>query len=86
VPPAAKHYALRLDGGIPYAGRHKVVIRGDGKPFVAFSFSFAEYESTELCLMQRDMYLDWVLARSKESFKVCHCKGIAPASWTPSTQ
>jgi hypothetical protein len=70
---------------IPSAGRHKVVIRGDGKPFVAFSFSFAQYESTALCLMQRDMYLDWVMTQSKGSFKVCQCKGVAPASWAPST-
>lgn len=100
VPPAAKEYTLRLDGGpwvplsskssrlldaIPYAGRHKVVIRGDGKPFVAFSFSFAEYESSDLCLVQNDMYLDWMLVRSQDWFKVCRCKGVAPAAWAPST-
>lgn len=101
VPPPAKHYTLRLDGGawiplsseasralidIPAVGRHKVVIRGDGKPFVAFSFSFAQYGSTELCLMQREMYKDWVMTQAKRSFKSCQCKGVEPASWAPGPQ
>jgi len=72
VPPAAETYSLRLDdgrwvalsanspallAGIPLTGRHKVSIRGDGKPFSAFNFTFDELHTTNVCVSQSPLYL-----------------------------
>jgi hypothetical protein len=74
VPPAAEHYSLRLDGGawvplspktsvlladIPLHGTHKVAIRGDGRPFSAFSFSFTPLGRSNACLSQSGLNLTW---------------------------
>jgi hypothetical protein len=95
VPPAAEHYALRLDGGswvamsaqtsvlladIPLEGAHKVAIRGDGRPFSAFSFSFAELGRSDLCLSQSGLYLTWRFHPSP-AYGGCRCQGIKPAAW-----
>jgi hypothetical protein len=95
VPPPAEHYSLRLDGGawvplsartavlladIPLQGTHKVAIRGDGRPFSAFSFSFAEFDRSDLCLSQNDLYLTWGFHPSPK-YSGCRCKGITPAKW-----
>jgi hypothetical protein len=98
VPPAAREYSLRLDGGqwvslssqervlltgIPRAGRHKVAIRGDGRPFVAFTFTFRGFRAPQLCLLQSDMYLTWQLYASRDSFAACRCDGVEPVTWKP---
>src|SRR5687767_2828555 len=72
VPPAAERYALRLDDGnwvplssaspvlladIPRVVRHRVVIRGDEKPFSTFTFTFEELHAKDLCLSQSGLYL-----------------------------
>ena len=95
VPPAAEHYSLRLDGGdwvplsvqtsvlladIPLEGKHKVAIRGDGRPFSAFSFSFTELGRPDLCLSQSGLYLTWRFHPSP-AYTGCRCKGITPAAW-----
>jgi hypothetical protein len=99
MPPAAS-YTLRIDGGrwvqlstktsvllkdIPYAGRHKVAIRGDGRPWAAFTLTFND--APDLCLYQNDFYLWWQLFRVRDSFASCRCKGVTPTPWTltPST-
>jgi hypothetical protein len=94
VPSAAKTYTLRLDGGpwiglspdhqvllkdIPRSGRHQVVIRGDGRPFVAFPLTFRNEK--DLCLWQNNMYLTWHINRPADSFKACRCQDIEPAAW-----
>lgn len=99
VPPAAEHYTLRLDGGawiplssqtpvrlarIPVQGWHKVVIRGDDKPFSAFSFSFTQLGRPDLCLSQSGLYLTWRFHPSP-SYSGCRCKGITPAPWAASS-
>ena len=96
VPPAAEHYSLRLDGGawvplsgqspvlladIPLQGTHKVAIRGDGRPFSAFSFSFKEQARPDLCLSQSGLYLTWRFHPTPR-FCGCQCTGITPAKWT----
>ena len=95
VPPAAEHYTLRLDGGlwvplsaqtsvlladIPLQGTHKVAIRGDGRPFAAFSFSFSEFQRPDLCLSQSGLYLTWRFHPSPQ-YNGCQCKGVTAASW-----
>jgi len=95
VPPAAERYSLRLDGGawvalsahsavlladIPLQGTHKVAIRGDGRPFSAFSFSFTEIGRSDLCLSQSGMYLTWRFHPSP-AYSGCRCKGMTPARW-----
>src|SRR5205085_1828728 len=99
VPPAAEQYSLRLDDGnwvplssqspvlladIPRAGRHKVLIRGDGKPFSAFTFTFEELHATDLCLSQSGLYLVWRFHPSAASYVPCRCAGIEPAGWAAS--
>jgi hypothetical protein len=94
VPSAAKTYTLRLDGGpwialspdhqllfkdIPRSKRHQVVIRGDGRPFVAFPLTFGK--ETDLCLSQNDMYLTWHINRPRDSFRACRCRDIEPTVW-----
>jgi len=89
-------YAIRLDGGpwvplstttsvllagIPRAGRHNVAIRGDGKPYAAFTFRFEASDPDELCLYQNDMYQSWQLRWTQQSFKQCRCQGIDPSPW-----
>jgi hypothetical protein len=96
VPPGAEHYSLRLDGGawvplsaqtsvlladIPLQGSHKVAIKGDGRPFSAFSFSFTEFGRPDLCLSQSGLYLTWRFHPSP-TYSGCRCKGITPAEWT----
>jgi hypothetical protein len=96
VPPAAEEYSRRLDGGnwvvlssqspvllaeIPLAGRHKVFIRGDGKPFSAFTFTFEELRATNLCLSQSGLYLVWRFHPPAESYVQCRCTGVEPAAW-----
>jgi len=95
VPAAAEHYSLRLDGGawvplsvqtsvlladIPLQGTHKVAIRGDGRPFSAFSFSFTELGRSDLCLSQSGLYLTWRFHPSP-AYSGCRCKAITPAAW-----
>ena len=94
--PAAEHYALRLDGGswvplsaqtsvlltdIPLTGTHKIAIRGDGRPFSAFSFSFTELGRSDLCLSQSGLYLTWRFHPSP-GYSGCRCNGITPATWS----
>ena len=94
VPPAAEHYSLRLDGGawvplsaqtavlladIPLTGTHRIAIRGDGRPFSAFSFSFSSRH--DLCLSQSGLYLTWRFHPSPD-YAGCQCRGIAPVRWT----
>jgi hypothetical protein len=101
VPPAAENYSLRIDSGrwvtlsaqspvlladIPRAGRHKVFIRGDGRPFSAFTFAFDELGSTDLCLAQNDLYLIWQFHPSSARYAPCRCNGIAPIAWTGGPQ
>jgi len=97
VPPAAETYSLRLDdgkwvalsakspvllAGIPLSGRHKVLIRGDEKPFSAFSFTFDELHTTDACLSQSPLYLVWRYHPSATSYAPCRCADIHPADWT----
>jgi hypothetical protein len=96
MPPPAEKYTLQLDGGrwvelstktsvwltdIPRVGRHKVAIRGDGRPWAAFTFTFDPTERN-LCLYQNNFYGWWQLAAPQQSFRACHCKGVAPTTWT----
>jgi hypothetical protein len=95
VPPGAEHYSLRLDGGawvplsarnsvllaeIPLQGTHKVAIKGDGRPFSAFSFSFTELGRSDLCLSQSGLYLTWRFHPSP-AYSGCRCKAVTPAAW-----
>jgi hypothetical protein len=97
MPPPAEKYTLRLDGGrwvalspesrillveIPLAGRHRVAIRGDGRPWAAFTFAFKDSTPT-LCLYQNDLYLWWQLAIPRESFAACRCSGVESTPWQP---
>jgi hypothetical protein len=97
APDPAESYSIRLDNGrwlalstqkatlltgIPQDGRHRVAIRGDGRPYAAFSFTFAELKATDLCLWQNDLYQTWNLWASRDSFKACRCGDVAPAHWT----
>ena len=99
VPPT-RTYAIRLDGGpwvplstqtsvllagIPRAGRHRVAIRGDGKPYTAFTFRFdvPVPGAGALCLYQNDMYQTWQLHLVRQSFRSCRCQSIAPSAWQP---
>ncbi len=94
--PPTRTYAIRLDGGpwvplstktsvllagIPRTGRHHVAIRGDGKPYAAFTFRFEATDPDALCLYQNDMYQTWQLRWTKQSFKQCRCQGVEPAVW-----
>jgi len=96
MPPPAEKDTLRLDGGrwvelstktsvwltdIPRVGRHKVAIRGDGRPGAAFTFTFDAPER-DLCLYQNDSYGWWQLTLPRQSFPSCRCKGVDPSSWT----
>ena len=96
--PPTRTYAIRLDGGpwvplstktdvllagIPRAGRHKVAIRGDGKPYTAFTLRFDPKGPDALCLYQSDMYQTWQVRWTKQSFKQCRCQGIEPSAWQP---
>ena len=95
VPQPAERYSIRLDGGfwvplssqtsvlladIPIRGRHKVAIRGDDRPFAAFSFSFSELGRSDLCLSQSGLYLTWRFHPSPQ-YSGCKCNGVAPARW-----
>lgn len=99
VPPT-RTYDIRLDGGpwvplstktevlladIPRAGRHRVAIRGDGKPYTAFTLQFAPDDPDALCLYQSDMYQTWQVHWTKQSFKRCRCAGIEPSRWQASS-
>jgi hypothetical protein len=94
--PPTKTYAISLDGGpfvplstktsvlladIPRAGRHKVVIRGAGRPYATFFFRYEPGDPDAHCLYQNDMYQSWQLMWTKESFKECRCQGIGPSAW-----
>lgn len=96
APPPAETYSIRLDtgkwvalstqspillAGIPQDGRHRVAIRGDGRPYAAFTFAFGELKDTDLCLWQNDMYQTWNLWASRDSFKACRCHDVNPAPW-----
>jgi hypothetical protein len=101
VPPAAKRYDLRLDDGrwvplssdtrvllaaVPLAGRHRVDIRGDGKPFSVFRFTFDRIpvvDGMRGCLMQNDLYMVWQFHPSTTRVKACRCTGVEPSPWTP---
>jgi hypothetical protein len=98
--PPTRTYAIRLDGGpwvplsthtpvllagVPHAGQHRVAIRGDGKPYTAFTFRFdvPVPRADALCLYQNDMYQTWQLHLVRQSFKACRCQGVAPSAWQP---
>jgi hypothetical protein len=95
MPPPAEQYTLRLDDGrwvtlstktsvlltdIPHAGRHRVAIRGDGRPWAAFTFGFDPPER-DLCLYQNNFYGWWQLMPPRQSFRSCRCQGVEPTSW-----
>lgn len=65
---------------IPLEGVHKVLIRGDDRPFSAFSFSFTERGRSDLCLSQSGLYLTWRFHPSP-TYGPCQCKGIMPVRW-----
>jgi hypothetical protein len=98
LPPAADTYSLRLDdgkwvalsanaavllAGIPLSGRHNVAIRGDGKPFSAFTFTFDELHTASVCVSQSPLYLVWRYHPSAAFYAPCQCGGVAPADWKP---
>ena len=96
VPTAAETYSMRLDDGdwfalspetsvllkgIPVRGRHNVQIRGDDKPFSAFTFAFDELHTTNACLVQSGMYLVWQFHPSAPSYTPCKCADVEPVDW-----
>jgi hypothetical protein len=72
--------SLMLAAEIPLQGTHKVAIKGDGRPFSAFSFSFMELGRSDLCLSQSGLYLTWRFHPSP-AYSGCRCKAVTPPAW-----
>lgn len=87
----AEAYTIRLDGrtwiplstservliaNIPRNGRHRVAIRGDGRPWAAFSLTFDADRPPDLCLYQNGFYLWWQMFNVRDSSKSCRCEGV----------
>ena len=60
-------------GGLALEGRHRVVIRADGKRIESFRFTFADRSSKELCLFMKSLYRTWILWPVADTGDWCPC-------------
>ena len=88
----AQSYAMQIDERVPVtltghavefgqlalARKHLVKVTGDGKPVTSFHFSFADYQTHDLCLWQNDLYLTWSLNDVEATGKICTCRASNP--------
>jgi hypothetical protein len=96
TPPPAESYTMRIDGrtwiplstaervlivNVPRNMRHRVAIRGDGRPWAAFSFTFDATGPPALCLYQNDFYYWWQMFNVRDSFKSCRCERVKPIEY-----
>ena len=66
--------SVKIDG-LDISIRHRVVVYCDGKPQQSFSFRFADFKTTELCLFLNDLYKTAQLWDPKQNpAPWCKCK------------
>jgi len=59
--------------GLAIEGRHRLLIRADGKDIESFHFTFADRRSNELCLFMKSLYRTWILSPVAETGDWCPC-------------